>query len=501
MSDNLNQLKARFNQTIRLSEAARLLSWDQQTYMPSAAAAGRAEQAATISQIAHELSVSDEMCRLLERCEADLRGQPDDSDDVRMLQVIRRQYDLNTKLPATLMAEVARHQAIAHACWQRARAANDFSALAPALEKMFDLARQGAEYLGYSDHIYDALIDIYEPGMKYADVAAMFSEIKPRLTRLVYAIAASKVSVDDSLLRGSFPVDQQKSLTQTLVGALGYDLARGRIDEAAHPFCSSSGREDVRITTRYNPELLPQGLYASIHEAGHAMYEQGSPAKFEGTALAGAASTGFHESQSRLWENLVGRSRAFCQFIYPFLVERFPGSFASGGEELLYRAVNRVTPTMIRVEADEVTYNLHVLIRFELESEMLAGTLNVSDLPDAWNSRMESYLGITPSNDAEGVLQDVHWSGGLIGYFPTYTIGNLLSGQLWHAIGNALPNLPEQISRGEFAPLLEWLRVNVHQYGQKYRTAELIEMTTGEPLSAHYFVDYLTAKYSEIYRL
>ncbi len=501
MSETMVQLKARFARITRLGQAAALLGWDQQTYMPPGAAAARGEQAATLNQLVHELFVSEETGTLLAKAEAEAQGQDPDSDDVRMLAALRRDYDRATKVPGELVAEMARHTALAHEVWVRARAASDFAAFAPSLEKVLELTRKLAESLGYEEHIYDALLDGYEPGARQTEIAAMFAEMKPKLVALTQAIAAGSRPVDDSLVHGDFPIPKQRELTLKLIQALGYDLKRGRQDEAAHPFCSHFSRDDVRITTRFNAQVLSQALYASLHETGHALYEQGSPPEYEATPLSSATSLGVHESQSRLWENLVGRSRAFCAYLFPQLQETFPEALGSADREDYYRAVNKVTPSLIRVEADEVTYNLHILLRFELECDLLTGKLAVSALPEAWNAKMQAYLGITPPDDAHGVLQDIHWAGGLIGYFPTYSLGNLLSAQLWHAASKALPDLDAQIARGEFAPLLGWLRANIHQYGRKYLPRELIVKATGEPLTSRYFVDYLTAKFSDIYGL
>ncbi len=501
MSENMSKLKARLARISRLGQAAALLGWDQQTYMPPGAAAARGEQAATLGQLIHEMFVSTETGTLLAEVEAEVAGQDPDSDDVRITTVMRRDYDRATKLPGELVAEVARHTALAQEIWLRARAASDFALFAPALEKMLELTRRTAEYLGYEQHIYDALLEGYEPGARQAEVAAMFAEMKPKLIALTQAIAASDCPADDSLLHGDFPVAKQRELTLKIVQALGYDLQRGRQDEAPHPFCSDFSRDDVRITTRFDPHYVGMALYASLHETGHAMYEQGSPSEYEGTPLSGGASLGVHESQSRLWENLVGRSRAFCAYILPELQQTFPEALGHADSEAYYRAVNKVAPSLIRVEADEVTYNLHVLLRFELECDLLTGNLAVSDLPAAWNAKMRQYLGVTPPDDAHGVLQDTHWAIGLIGYFPTYSIGNLLSAQLWHAANDALPDLEAQIARGEFAPLLDWLRTHVHRYGRKYLPRELVVKATGEPLTSRCYVDYLTAKFSDLYAL
>lgn len=501
MSESLNELKQRVAQLKRLEEITALLDWDQQTNMPPGGAEARSEHAATLSTIRHELATNDAFGSLLAQSEADLTGADPDDDDVRMLARLRRNYDKETKLPAALVTEMARHLALSQEIWVRARQTSDFDHFAPALEKTLELTRQQAEHLGYKDHIYDAMVDLFEPGATHADMEAMFRELKPGLLALTRAIAESGNPVDDSLLHGDFPVARQRILTLEAVAALGYDTRRGRQDEAPHPFCTNFSRDDVRITTRYNEKIFSQAFYASLHEAGHALYEQGSPAHFEATALAGGTSSGVHESQSRLWENLVGRSRPFSQWVYPRLQQAFPEAFSHADAEVYYRAVNKVEPSLIRVEADEVTYNLHVLLRFELETALLTGQLAVQDLPDAWDAKMQEYLGITPPTDADGCLQDVHWSAGLFGYFPTYSVGNLLSAQLWARINEALPALNDQMAQGKFGELLDWLRENVHSFGSKYLPKELILRATGEPLTARYYVDYLSAKYGDIYAL
>jgi carboxypeptidase Taq len=328
----------------------------------------------------------------------------------------------------------------------------------------------------------------------------MFAGLKPHLIYLTKAIVDSPRFADSRPLTGSFAIADQNALTRTLVTQLGYDFSRGRQDPAPHPFCTSFTRDDVRITTRFDESYLPMAVYASLHETGHALYELGSAPEFDGTALGGGVSSGIHESQSRMIENLVGRSRAYCRFALPTIQASFPSLGALTPEDL-YRSVNVVAPSFIRVEADEVTYNLHVLLRFELERDLLTKKLKVADLPEAWNAKMQEYLGITPPNDTEGVLQDVHWSGGMVGYFPTYTLGNVVSGQLWHAIRKAIPDLDQQIENGVFTNLLAWLRDNVHRHGRKYLPNELIERATGEPLMSRYYLEYLNGKYSDLYSL
>lgn len=501
MSENFQKLKERVARIARLGEVAALVSWDQNTYMPSGAANARAEQSSTLSQFIHELFTSDETANLLANSEADTEGMASDSDERRMLSNLRRDFDKATKLPADLVAELAHHSSIAQEIWISARKNDSFAEFAPALEKMFDLTRRQAECLGYKDHIYDALIDAYEPGAKQKDVARMFAELKPPLVALTHAIAASKNPVDDGILHASFPVEVQREVTVRAAVGMGYDLKRGRQDVSAHPFCTSFSNDDVRITTRFDPQFFSMAFYGTLHETGHALYEQGLPAKFAQTSIGGAASLGIHESQSRMWENLVGRSRNYAKFFFPQLQSAYPEAFGDSNPEAYYRAVNQVKPSLIRVEADEVTYNLHILLRFELECDLLTGSLAIKDLPDAWNSRMKEYLGVTPDSDANGVLQDVHWSCGLIGYFPTYSIGNLVSGQLWNSIKKAQPDVDAQIAKGEFSNLLTWLRKNVHVHGSKYLPEELVEIATGEKLSSTYYMSYLQEKYADIYGL
>ncbi|MDE2125703.1 MAG: carboxypeptidase M32 [Armatimonadetes bacterium] len=500
MTTSLSELKVRSKRIADISAALGLLEWDQETCMPPAASAARGDQRGALAEIAHEMLVAPETLRLLEGAERETASLPEDSNDRRLTAVARRDYDHAVKVPAELVAEISRASSITHEVWARAREASDFELFAPHLETMFGLARRMADCLGYSGHVYDALLDLYEPGATHAAIRTLFTELRPRLVELTHAISA-RPPVDDSPLHGSFPVDAQRALTLSVVAALGFDLARGRQDEAAHPFCAGFSHNDVRITTRFSTAYLGQALWSSMHEAGHGMYDQGWPADWEGTPLGGGASLGIHESQSRLWENVVGRSRPFCRWLLPKLKQAFPDRFNATGAEALYRAANRVVPSFIRVEADEVTYNLHILLRFELESELLAGTLAIKDLPDAWNDRMEQYFGIHPRSAAEGVLQDVHWSEGLIGYFPTYTLGNIVSGQLWDALTRDIPAVDAHIENGNFAPILAWQNSHVHQYGRKYLPGELVQLATGKPLSSEPYVAYLVGKYSELYDL
>ncbi|MDQ2799140.1 MAG: carboxypeptidase M32, partial [Armatimonadota bacterium] len=417
------------------------------------------------------------------------------------LRQARRDFDLATKVPTSLVAEMARVTTLAHEQWAQARAESDWGRFAPWLTQILDLTRQTADHLGHGGERYDALLDQYEPGMTTAEVRAMFEAIKPDLVALVQSVAAKgPQAVDDSVLHRDFDEETQRRFGEKVVTALGYDFRRGRQDRAVHPFCTSFGRDDVRITTRFDKNFLPMALFGSIHETGHALYEQGVAERYAGNILADGASLGFHESQSRLWENLVGRSRPFWQRFYPDLQAAFPNALGDVDAETFYRAINKVAPSLIRVEADEVTYNLHILLRFEMEQALLSGEISVEGAPAAWNAKMQQYFGLTPPDDAHGILQDVHWSGGSLGYFPTYSVGNLLSVQLYDKANRDLGGeIETQIAAGEFAPLLGWLRENVYQYGRKYLPKELVQRVVGGPLDPAPYLRYLKAKFGEVY--
>jgi carboxypeptidase Taq len=495
----IDSLKERMNEVVRLGQAAAVLDWDQQCYMPPGGGEARAEQSAVIQKLHHQLFTSEEMGALIDKAASELNGAGPDSDDAALIRVARMDYERETKVPSSLVAEQAKTTSLAHEVWVKARKANDFAMFQPWLEKIVDNCRKIAEFRGYSDHIYDALLDPFEPGMKTAEVERIFDDLRPDLVSLVKDIQASPKKVDGSLLKRSYPVEKQKEVCNDVVRRIGYIFENGRQDMAAHPFCTNFSNKDVRITTRFDEHYLPGSLFASMHEAGHAMYEQGSPDRYEGTLLSGGTSLGFHESQSRMWENQVGRSRQFINYYFPVLQEKFPESLGNVTAEEFYRASNRVEPSLIRVEADEVTYGLHIMLRFEIEKLMVEGKVAFSDIPELWNTKMQEYLGITPPSNADGVLQDVHWSAGIIGYFPTYQLGNLYSAQLWETMLNDLPDLYDQIGRGEFSNLLGWLRKNVHGYGRKYLPGELIVNVTGRPIESKTYMGYLRAKYGDIY--
>ena len=497
------QLKDRLATISDLQSVQSLLFWDQQTYMPKGAVAGRAEQRATLSRLSHEMLVDAETGRLL-----DASGEPDPSSERgALLRRARRDYERAAKMPADLVARTSRVTALSESAWVRAREESDWTLFAPHLEEILSLKREAAEFLGYEHHPYDALLDAYEPGAKKARLETMFEELKRGIVPLIRAVAEQSAergrdSEDRAApLYGRFGEDRQEEFGRAVISAFGYDWGRGRQDRSVHPFCVGPGHGDVRITTRFDPGWLSPALFGTMHEAGHALYTQGVNQDYARTPLDGGTSMGVHESQSRLWENLVGRSRPFWACYYSKLQEVFPEALKEVDAEGFYRAINVLEPSEIRVEADEVTYNLHILLRFELEAALIEGSLSIADLPTAWNAKMEEYLGIVPKNDSAGVLQDIHWADGLFGYFPTYTIGNVLSVQLFDAALKAHPGITEQIENGEFSVLLGWLRENVHRHGSRYYPDELIERVTSRPLDPAPYLSYLNNKFGELYEL
>ena len=491
----LQLLKERLATIGDVNAAMEALRWDQQTYMPEGGVAGRAEQIATLSRLAHEMLVSEETEKLLGNADEPAPG----SEDAAFVRLARREFERATRLPARLVAELARTSALAQPAWERARAGSDWSSFAPHLEKIVQLQRETAEHLSYEDHPYDALLDLYEPGARKARLQGMFDELRAELVPMIRALPLDDRSRP---LYGEFDEAKQEEFGRRVISALGYDWRRGRLDRVTHPFCISlGGPGDVRITTRFDPGWLSPALFAILHEAGHGMYEQGVDPAYSRSPLSGGTSMGLHESQSLLWENLVGRSRAFWSFYYPQLQGVFPEALGEVDLETFYGAVNESKPSEIRVEADELTYNLHILLRFELEVALLEGGLPVSELPAAWVAKMEEYLGLTPENHAKGVLQDVHWAAGLVGYFPTYTIGNVLSAQFFERATQAHPEIPEMMGRGEFGTLLGWLRENVYSHGRRYDPDELVERATGRPLDTAPYLRYLKDKFGELYGL
>jgi carboxypeptidase Taq len=492
----MEDLKSRLAEVVDLQNVGQLLEWDQLTMMPPRGAQARSETLATLGRVAHELFVADDTGRLLERAAAELDGASPDSDDSRTLSVTRRRYEKARRVPAELVEEIARAGALGHQAWVDARKRSDFAAFAPRLERNLELARRYVDCFDGFDCAYDALLDDYEPGMKTAEVAALFAELRSALQPLIATVAAA--TIDDSCLHGSFPVERQRQLVSGVLKLMGFDPEGWRIDDTVHPFATSIGVGDTRITNRWDESYFASALYGGMHECGHGLYEAGIAEELKRTPLGHGESLGLHESQSRMWENMVGRSRQFAEVLAPCVNEAFE---ASVDADTLYRAVNRVQPSLIRVVADEATYGLHVVLRFELEQELIDGTLKVADLPAAWNARVKQYLGIDVPDDARGVLQDVHWSGGTFGYFPTYALGNLIAGALWEQAHADVSDLDARIASGELSVLLEWLRERVHRHGAKFGATELVERVTGGPISVRPFVEYLERKLSDVYGL
>lgn len=500
MKEKMAAFKAEMAEIWDLYMAASLLGWDQQTYMPPNGAVERSEQLATISKLAHIRSTSPEIGKALDELKTYTETLDPDSDDARLIRRAKIDYDKATRVPPEKVAEYARVTALGQEAWVQARAKSDFSIFRPHLEKIVELRREYADYFKPYDHVYDPLLDDFEPGLKTADVKEIFNRLRPQQVELVQEIA-SRPQVEDDFLHLNYDDQKQWDFGVDVITRFGYDWEGGRQDRSAHPFTTSFGIGDVRITTRVIENQMTSAMFSTMHEGGHAMYQQGLDKSLARSILANGASMAVHESQSRMWENLVGRSRAFWRFFYPKLQESFPAQLGNVSMEKFYKAINKVQPSLIRVEADEATYNLHVMLRLELEIELMEGKLKVADLPEAWNTRMKEYLGVTPPNDAQGVLQDVHWSGGMIGYFPTYALGNLVSVQLWDVINKDIPDLESQIEQGQFAALLGWLRENIHRHGSKFDPQDLVQRITGSKIDPQPYVGYLRTKYSDIYGL
>jgi carboxypeptidase Taq len=494
----LQQLKTLLAEIFDLNAATALLGWDQQTYMPPGGAENRGHQLATLQQIAHTKFVSDEIGKLLDNLEPFAAQLDPDSFDACLVRVTRRNYEKETKLPVEWVAEFALTTTTAHEAWAKARAENDFLHFQPHLEKLLDLAHRYTGFFAPYDHVYDPLLDIYEPGLKTTDVKAIFTALRPQQVSLLKQIA-SHPQVDNSFMTLSYDEGKQWDFGVETITKMGFEWERSRQDKTLHPFTTSFGWGDVRITTRLSSNYMASALFGTLHEAGHAMYAMGLDKSFDRTPLFGGASSGIHESQSRMWENLIGRSYPFWQHFYPRLQELFPSQLGNVALEAFYKGINKVQPSFIRVEADEATYNLHIMLRMELEIALMENKLQVKDLPEAWNSRFQEYLGITPPNNSQGVLQDVHWSGGMIGYFPSYALGNLIASQLWERIIADIPDMSEQIRQGEFVAWVSWLREKVHQHGNKFEPQQLIQRVTGSKIDPAPYMRYLEQKYRAIY--
>lgn len=483
-----------------LNSCAAVLGWDHQTYMPPKGGPLRGEQMAFLASLSHQKFTDAKVGELLAAVEGSELVRDPESDAAANVRELRRAYDRATKIPQTLVEELARVTTEAQQVWEQAKKKNDYASFRPLLERVVILKRQEADAVGYKDHRYNALIEEYEPGTTVAELKTLFAGLTAELSPLVKKIVASPKQPDTTLLAREFPIDRQKVFAEAAAVAIGFDFGAGRLDTTAHPFCSGFGPGDCRITTRYNPRFFNEAFFGVLHETGHAMYEQNLPAEHFGTPCGVACSFGIHESQSRLWENQVGRGRPFWDHFFPRLKQTFPTALADVAPEAFYFAINDVRPSLIRVEADEATYNLHIALRFELELALLSGDLTTADLPGAWNERFEALFGLKVPDDARGCLQDIHWSFGGIGYFPTYTLGNLYAAQLMAAARRESgDSLEEAFRRGDFSWLKSWLGRHIHCHGQRYRAGELCRRATGAVLSPKPFLSYLSEKFGSLY--
>lgn len=498
MSEKLKKLKEILGEVSDLNQAASVLSWDQQVNMPARGGEARGQQLATLGKIAHEMSTSDEVGRLLDDLKQQAGGM--NSDGAALVRVAAYNFDKATRVPSDFVSEQAMVNTAAFEAWVEAKGKSDFSIFRPHLERVVELTRKYITYFPPQSHPYDALLDDYEKGMKTSEVQDIFDALRPRQVELIRAIRAAR-PVKSDFLKKRFAEKKVWDFSEIIISKFGYDFSRGRQDKAAHPFETSFSVNDVRITNRYEPSNPLATLFSAMHEAGHAMYEQGGNPAYDRTPLAKGVSSAVHESQSRMWENLVGRSLPFWEHFFPLLKKTFPSQLDGVNAKTFYKAINQVQPSFIRVNADEATYNLHIMLRLELEIGMIEGRIAIKDLPEIWNTKMQEYLGITPPNDALGVLQDIHWSSGYFGYFPTYALGNLVSAQLWEKIEKDLPDLDAHIRKGQFEELLDWLHVKIHIHGHKYDPQDLVKRVTGSKIDPAAYVRYLTQKYTDIYNL
>jgi carboxypeptidase Taq len=479
-----------------VSTAMSLLNWDQQVLMPSGASQARAAHLGRLKRIAHEILVSDTMHRLLE--EAGREAEPG-SEEAATVRVLAREVATAGRLPVALVERKSRVSAEPYEAWKQAKADSHFPTLRPHLEELFEIARETSDHLGGGEHVYDPLIDLYEEGSSYGEARSMFDSMREPLVELIGEIRTEGRQVDDRRMVGNWDPARLRKVAEQIAAHIGFDFGRGRLDVARNAFCSTASCGDVRMTTRPS-EHLKGILSSSLHEMGHGLYEQGSPPAWDRTPLAGGASLAVHESQSRLWENILGRSRGFWTFFLPTLQAEFP-ELDSLSVDDFWRAYGHVSPTYIRVGADELTYNLHILVRFELEVEILTGQTAVRDLPEAWNAKYEEYLGIRPRNDAEGCLQDVHWSKGSVGYFPTYSMGNLIGGMLFERMSEDLGDLDERMAVGDFASILGWLQDRIYSQASLHPPKELVARVTGSPMAVEPWLRYARSKFGRMYEL
>ncbi len=497
MPSPYESLLAEIREIGQLESVESLLDWDLETHMPPNGLKARAEQLSVMARLAHDRKTSPQLGELLSK----LNGDSSDPAEATNIRETRRIYDRAVKVPVELVGRIASVSAIAKGAWGKARQDSAFDAFAPHLSELLELKREVADRVGHDGDRYDALLSEFEPGATTDEVAGVFGALRGPLSEFVRQLTESSTKPDPSVLARRFPQAAQEQLARILAAAIGFDFKSGRLDVSTHPFCSGSTPHDVRLTTRYDERFFSAAIFGTLHEAGHGVYEQGLDANHMFTPMGSAVSLGIHESQSRMWENMIGRSRAFWEHFYPQCQAAFRESLTDVSLDGFVAAINTVQPSLIRVEADEVTYNLHIILRFELERDMIAERLSVTDIPEMWNTKIKELLGITPNNDAEGCLQDIHWSMGTFGYFPTYALGNLYAAQFLAAARRAVPDLTERIARGDLTSLLDWLRTNIYRHGQRYRANELVEVVTGQPLSIEPFMSYLRERFSPFYGL
>jgi carboxypeptidase Taq len=482
-----------------LESAGSILGWDERTQMPTRGATHRANQSSLIARLAHEQFTSPRIGEQLKELESLALAKDPHSDAGANLRELRREYDRKTKLPASLVEELSRTEVLAQQAWIEARKNANHKTFQPWLEKILKLKRQEADCIGYKTSPYDALLDPYEPYETVVGLNQVFEDLRAPLIDLIQRVMSSGRVAPMEILERHYPAAQQEKLSREAAARVGFNFDAGRLDTSVHPFCSSIGPGDTRMTTRFDESLFGDAFFSVLHETGHALYEQGLPSEHWGTPLGHSISLGIHESQSRLWENFVARSKSFWSFFLPRTKELFPDQLKDVHLDQWYFAINDIRPSFIRTDSDEATYNLHILIRYELEQAMLTGDLTPADIPAAWNEKMKKYLGLIPPDDAKGCLQDIHWSGGAIGYFPTYTLGNLYAAQFFDQAKKDIGDLDALFAQGNFSPLLDWLRKNIHQHGRRYTARELVQRVTGKPLSARPLLNHLNAKAAELY--
>jgi carboxypeptidase Taq len=497
----VKELNKRLVDISNLSSVLYLLEWDQSVNMPEKASDARAASVSQLSSIVHNKFINIDHDGLLTKLKAQLDAKKIKGKDAAIVSETWRSFERNKKLPEKFIKELSETRSKAQNIWAKAREKNNFKLFSPWLSKTVSLKRQEAKYVGYKGSPYNALLEEYEPGMTVDEASKILNDLKDFLIPFLKKIKASKVKIDSSKIKGKFPIDKQIDFNKFIIEKMGFDMSMGRIDESTHPFTVTMHSHDVRLTTRYSEDDIFYSIGCSVHEAGHGIYEQGLPVKYFGTPLAEAVSYGVHESQSRIWENNIGKSKEFWKYFLPKLQKEFPKPYKNINLDELYKIMNKVSQSLIRTEADEVTYSLHIIMRFEIEKEMIEGTIDIKDLPKIWKSKMKEYFDIDVPNDALGVLQDIHWSIGSLGYFPSYAFGNLYAAQFYSAMEKEIPNMSKKIAKGQFGEIKEWLNKNIHIHGKAYKAGELVKKVTGESLNSKYFIEYLGNKYKDIYNL